>query len=82
MAGRARGQSGQMGAVGRPGSGLFQPVFSPTLGPGSCAQNSKWSMAGDTLLVENEFPFFLLHEAPSESPLVWLSSKRQKKHPL
>lgn len=48
-----------MGAVGRPGSGLFQPVFSPTLGPGSCAQNSKWSMAGDTLLVENEFPFFV-----------------------
>lgn len=45
--------------MGRPGSGLFQSVFSPTLGPGSCAQNSKWSMAGDTLLVENEFPFFV-----------------------
>lgn len=56
---KARGQSGQVGAVGRPGSGLFQSVFSPTLGPGSCAQNCKWSMAGDTLLVENEFPFFV-----------------------
>lgn len=55
---RARGQSGQIGP-GQAREWTFQPVFSPTLGPGSCAQNSKWSMVGDTLLVENEFPFFV-----------------------
>lgn len=70
QAGRADGECGAGSVKWTSPICLFPKAY-----PGSWAQNSKWSVVGDTSLVENLFPFFAALGHQWVTP-VCLSSKR------